>query len=368
MQLAIILGTRPEAIKLIPLYLEARKQNIQADILFTNQHKDLVLPLFRLFSISDYINVDLGEHSHLSQKASDMLDSLDSTLKKKPYDFVVVQGDTLSTLVGSLCAFFNKIRVVHIEAGLRSFNKLSPFPEEMNRCLVSKIADYHFAPTEKAVGNLLSERVSSQNVFLVGNTGIDMLEFVKRDILDTYTPSEQIQHTLNFSANKKIILVTSHRRENQESTILSLCETVNELSSQLCEQVLFVYINHPNPNVKSVIDATVKPNQSLHVLNPQDYLDFIFLMSKADLVITDSGGVQEEAPTFNTFAIVVRDTTERQESVDLGYSALIGSDMDLLKRTVIEQLATDNSKSEFKNPYGDGKSSLRILQTLKGLL
>lgn len=367
MKLLIVLGTRPEAIKLIPVYHEAIRQGHTAHIYFTSQHEDLVDPLFEIFGVSDsdvhrpspYPSRTLsGMFTHILKEVSEHICSC-------AYDYLIVQGDTTSTVAGGVAGAYTKVPVVHVEAGLRSFDRTSPFPEEINRRMVSHIADLHFTPTDASTSNLLNEGIIESSIYMVGNTGIDALVNVNTRIdSGDLLCSEHILKIIQSFGHRKLILVTGHRRENQDGNLDKICREISKLSQELKDTHVFVYSVHPSPNVRLSVQKYLQTHESCIAIPALEYHDFIKLMSIADVIVTDSGGIQEEAPTFNTFVIVTRDTTERSESLKLGYSELVSNDMDALRKAVFREIYVDKSSRSFINPYGDGKAASKIIDIL----
>ena len=302
----------------------------------------------------------------LHQLTSDLISKItEDILLKDNFDFVFVQGDTTTVLAASLASFYQKIKIIHIEAGLRSFDLQSPFPEEMNRVLTSKIASYHFCPTDSAKQNLNNEGIIS-NVFVVGNTVIDSL-FIGLKKLQSSTELALAEKFKNIDFNKKIILVTCHRRENFGQPFKNICASITEIAKNNKSTVEIVYPVHLNPNIKDVANKMLtEPN--IRLIAPLDYPELIWIMNKSYLILTDSGGIQEEAPSLGKPVLVLRTVTERNEGVTAGTAVLVGSNKDLIINEV-QKLLTDNdyydSISEISNPYGDGKTSERIVKIIE---
>ncbi|MDH5201995.1 MAG: UDP-N-acetylglucosamine 2-epimerase (non-hydrolyzing) [Nitrospirota bacterium] len=361
-----IFGTRPEAIKLAPLIVKLKDVgNIQVCV--TGQHREMLDQVLQFFSIvPDYDLKVMMENQSLLAVTSRSLKLLEKVIKESKPDLIIVQGDTTTTLVGVLAGFYNKIKVAHIEAGLRSFHKFSPFPEETNRVLVSHVADYHFAPTDKAKENLLREGISEGNIFVVGNTVIDAL-FMGLDIVNRNEKRFYDYFTfLNFS--KRIILVTGHRRESFGKPFENICYALKEIAQ---ENVEIIYPVHLNPNVRGHVYPMLSGIKNIHLVEPLDYPYLIWLMSKSYLILTDSGGIQEEAPSLGKPVLVLRDITERTEGIDEGTALLVGTDKERIVTSVKMLLSNKgkyNKMAKRRNPYGDGRSSLRIRDIVKKLL
>ena len=363
MHALIVIGTRPEAIKLLPVYRECVRQGHTADIYFTVQHEDLVDPLLEMFDISRADCLLPSTTQDQDKSLIGMLAGFSQAIHKQltlvVYDVVIVQGDTTTTLSGALAAAYAGIPVAHIEAGLRSHDKRRPFPEEINRCLVTQTAALHFAPTSNARSLLLKEGVHEDSVHIVGNTGIDFLSHIKCSRGKVKTPLTQ--DVLQRVGDREVVLVTGHRRENQDQTIGAVCREISRISIELRERYVFIYVTHPSPKVRSEVDKHLSTHEACIKVPALGYLEFMHLMSKATLIITDSGGVQEEAPSFGAFTIVTRDSTERSESLALGYSELVGDNIEALRNAILRETAEDRPLREYKNPYGDGASSRRII-------
>ncbi|MGM7682027.1 non-hydrolyzing UDP-N-acetylglucosamine 2-epimerase [Cytobacillus sp. Hm23] len=357
-----IFGTRPEAIKMAPLVLELQKQSehFESIVTVTAQHREMLDQVLHIFGITP--NYDLNimkERQTLTDITTRGLQGLEDVMKKVQPDIVLVHGDTTTTFVASLAAYYNKIVVGHVEAGLRTWNKFSPFPEEMNRQLTGVLADLHFAPTSKAQTNLLNENKEEQGIFITGNTAIDAL---------TTTVKDQYTHRiLDQLGHDRLILLTAHRRENVGEPMLNIFRAVKRLVEEHGD-VQVVYPVHLNPAVRELANDVLGNDSRIHLIEPLDVIDFHNFASRAHLILTDSGGVQEEAPSLGVPVLVLRDTTERPEGIDAGTLKLAGTDED-----TIHQLATEllTNKEEYEkmaqasNPYGDGEASKRIAEAIK---
>lgn len=375
-----IFGTRPEAVKLAPVIkkIEEYPQDFQSVICVTAQHRQMLDQVLELFEIkTDYdLNV-MKPNQSLFELTSNVLLNLKPILEKEKPDIILVQGDTTTVFAASLAAFYLKIKVGHVEAGLRTFNKYSPFPEEINRKITTAIADYHFAPTETSKQNLISENIPQKDIFVTGNTVIDALfltvEKLKKDHENnTFSDKVKIVNDLikkiNPKNNKKLILLTGHRRENFGQGFENICDAVKEIATN--PDVEIIYPVHLNPNVREPVMRIIGETKNIHLIEPLDYEPFVHLMSKSYIILTDSGGVQEEAPSLGKPVLVMRDTTERPEAVDAGTVKLVGTNKDLLIAETNKLLNDDvayKKMSMSHNPYGDGLASQRIIDTLLSL-
>jgi len=361
-----IFGTRPEAIKLAPLIVKLKDIG-DVQVCVTGQHREMLDQVLRFFSIVPNYNLNIMvKNQNLFTVTIKSLKLLEKVIEESRPDLIIVQGDTTTAFAGALAGFYNKIKVAHIEAGLRSFHKFSPFPEETNRVLVSHIADYHFAPTEKAKENLLRESISEENIFVVGNTVIDAL-FMG---LDTVNRNERRFYDyfafLDFS--KRIILVTGHRRESFGKPFENICYALKEIAR---DNVEIVYPVHLNPNVRGHVYPILSGIKNIHLVEPLEYPYLIWLMSKSYIILTDSGGIQEEAPSLGKPVLVMRDVTERTEGIDAGTALIVGTDMKKIfdaTRMLLTDKREYRKMARRKNPYGDGKSSKRISTVIKRLL
>lgn len=363
MKLLFIIGTRPEAIKMAPLIKKFKTYSkFEVIVCNTGQHKDLIDPIINFFNIKiDYNLYTMEDGQTLEGITSKILLNLPKILKELKPDFLFVHGDTTTSLSAALAAFYSKIKIAHIEAGLRTFNKMAPFPEEMNRTLTAKLADFHFAPTAEAAKNLLLEGINNNNVLITGNTVIDALLDAVDLINENNDEIVALQKMIDFS--KKIILVTGHRRENFGNGFEKIFTALTKLTKNR-NDIVIVYPVHPNPNVKLLAEKHFNNNPNIYLTSPLGYDSFIWLLKKSYLVITDSGGIQEEAPSLGKPVLVLRDETERPEAVAAGTVILVGSDEDKILHEV-NLLLNDKvhymNMSELNNPYGDGKASERIL-------
>lgn len=361
-KVGLIFGTRPEAIKMAPVYHQLKNMNFDVKILSTGQHKEMLNQVLNLFEIkSDYDLKIMKQGQDLSELTSRLILKIDKIVKEEKYDYILVQGDTTSAFVGALVGYYNKISVGHIEAGLRTGDIYSPFPEEANRKLIGDITKVHFAPTKNNVDNLIKEGYNPDSILEVGNTVIDALYWIKRNKISDL---EKIKEKYNL-IDKRYILMTMHRRENwgkpMENVLLGVRKYLEEN-----KDLFLVFPMHLNPLVRESINKILKGFERKLLLDPLEYLEFTALMDGAYYIMTDSGGVQEEAPSLGKPTLVLRDTTERPEAIEAGTAKLIGTStenvykyMKLLEGNLYKEMSQRN------NPYGDGKTSEKIGKYLK---
>lgn len=359
-----VFGTRPEAIKMAPLVKELKKrEEIESKVCVTAQHRQMLDQVLNLFNIVPDYDLNVMQNMQtLSGITTKVLLGLEGVFKDAKPDIVLVHGDTTTTFAGSLAAFYNKIKIGHVEAGLRTYNKYFPYPEEMNRRLTGALADLHFAPTLNSKQNLLNEGIKEENIFVTGNTVIDAMEYTveKNYVFNT----EELNH-INFK-EKKVIMVTAHRRENWGEPLENICFALKELS-QKYHDIEIIYLVHLNPIVKETAYKILGDEERVHLLPPLDTKETHNLMNRSYLILTDSGGLQEEAPHLGKPVLVLRDVTERPEAVEAGTVKIIGTDTE---RIVNEASILIDKKDEYKkmanavNPYGDGKASIRITDNI----
>jgi UDP-N-acetylglucosamine 2-epimerase (non-hydrolysing) len=366
----IIFGTRPEAIKMAPLVKEFKKESMfETRVCVTAQHREMLDQVLAFFEIvPDYDLHLMKPNQNLYNLTSDIILGLKPILEDYQPDYVYVHGDTTTTMAASITSFYAGSKICHVEAGLRTNNKLSPFPEEINRQVTGRIADYHFAPTLESKKNLLKENVSESSIIVTGNTVIDALLASSSLVEDIENVEIEYLKTI-VDTTKKLILVTGHRRENHGEGFVNICEALKEIA-MTNNDVQIIYPVHLNPNVKAPVYKILGDFDSIHLIDPLAYPAFVWLMNKSYLIITDSGGVQEEAPSLGKPVLVMRDTTERPEAVDAGTVILVGTDkkkivnhcINLLRNTVsYKQMST------LHNPYGDGKACQRIINHIISL-
>lgn len=357
-----VFGTRPEAIKMAPLALELskRKETIESIVTVTAQHREMLDQVLDIFKIvPDYDLNIMKDKQTLASITTAALNGLDNVMKEVEPDIVLVHGDTSTTFVASLAAFYNQIPIGHVEAGLRTWNKASPFPEEMNRQLTGVLADLHFSPTEKAKRHLLEENKREETIFVTGNTAIDALQT---------TVQEDYQHPiLQKGKGRRLVLVTAHRRENLGENMEQMFRAIKRLV-ETHEDIYVVYPVHMNPVVEQTATNILGEDDRIQLIQPLNVIDFHNFLSEAYLVLTDSGGIQEEAPSLGVPVLVLRDTTERPEGVEAGTLKLAGTNEEHIY-TLANELLTDQAKyddmAQAKNPYGDGKASGRIVNLIE---
>ena len=364
MRLLITFGTRPEALKLAPLILAAKRdKSIETIVCATGQHREIVEQANQLFGITPDYNLSIMQPGQtLHELTARVLTNLSPVIETTKPDWLLVQGDTTTVMAASLLSFYHRVRVGHIEAGLRTDDKFHPFPEEINRRIASVVADLHFAPTTQAKKNLLREGVSTKDILVTGNTIIDTLQLIAKR---PYDLKNSVLKNVPF--DRKLILVTAHRRENFGDPFRAICSAIQELTNIFLDDIHFVYPVHPNPNIREVVYRELGSNQRITLLPPIDYESLVFLLKNVELVLTDSGGIQEEAPTFGVKVLILREKTERPEGVKAGIAKLVGTNSGKIIMEV-KALLKERELGEnplIKNPYGDGKASNRIIKALK---
>jgi UDP-N-acetylglucosamine 2-epimerase (non-hydrolysing) len=364
----IIFGTRPEAIKMAPLVKEFQKykDNFESKVCITAQHREMLDQVLDFFEIKADFDLDLMKpNQNLYSLTGDIIKGLKPILEDFQPDYVFVHGDTTTTMASSIAAYYSGSKVCHIEAGLRTYNKWSPFPEEMNRQITGRIADIHFVPTKVSRENLLLENIKDENIVITGNTVIDaLLDSVSK--VDFIKDSEIENLKQLVDKTKKIILVTGHRRENHGQGFMNICKALKQIAEEN-PNVQVIYPVHLNPNVQKPVYELLESISNIHLIAPLSYPSFVWLMNKSYLIITDSGGVQEEAPSLGKPVLVMRDTTERPEAVDVGTVILVGTDVDKIVGETIKLLSDSDLYQEMSglhNPYGDGKACKRIVEYL----
>jgi len=363
MKVGLIFGTRPEAIKMAPLYHALKRSGIDAKVIATAQHREMLDQVLEIFGIkADYDLNIMKDRQTLSGLTARLCESLEPVLSDAGFDWLLTQGDTTSTFVGSLISFYHKIPVGHVEAGLRSNERYDPFPEEINRRLTSHLAGFHFAPTERAKQNLLNEGVDDDLITITGNTVIDALKWIvsrKSDKLD------RVIETMGLT-DKRYLLMTMHRRENHGERMKETMKAVKSVLNRYPD-IRLVFPVHYNPAVRDVVYPELAGHQQVILTEPAEYLEFIALMRDAFLILSDSGGVQEEAPTLGKPVLVLRETTERPEAVSSGVAKLIGTTRKSVYEntcSLIEDERLYSEMSRASNPFGDGKASERITDVL----
>ncbi|HEE5405127.1 UDP-N-acetylglucosamine 2-epimerase [Acinetobacter baumannii] len=370
-KILIVFGTRPEAIKMAPLVKEFQKDtnNFETKVCVTAQHRQMLDQVLEIFDIKpDYDLNIMKPGQDLYDITSNVLIGMKSVLNDFEPDVVLVHGDTTTTLSASLAAFYAKIKVGHVEAGLRTNDIYSPWPEEGNRQLTGILANYHFAPTQQSEENLLKEGKKQQDIYVTGNTVIDALMYVLQRIENQPTLKEKIKSKISkqyqLDEERKIILVTGHRRENFGQGFINICEGLKELAKNNPD-IDIVYPVHLNPNVQKPVNEILSDLTNVYLIDPLQYEEFIYMMNESYFIITDSGGIQEEAPSLGKPVLVMRDTTERPEAVKAGTVKLVGTDKNILikeAQTLIDNKGEYEKMAHAHNPYGDGKACYRILK------
>lgn len=368
----VVFGTRPEAIKMAPLILKMKKDpSFDLKVCITAQHREMLDQVLKIFGIEADYDLDLMSPGQgLVNLTGKILSSVTKVLDEVNPDLVVVHGDTTTTFSATLAAYYKRIPVAHIEAGLRTGNNYSPWPEEGNRRLTSVLADYHFAPTEISKANLISENINDDSVFVTGNTVVDALFLAKNKIESDTILERNFEKMFPFiSSDKKIILVTGHRRESFGSGFERICDAVRLVAAKN-KDVVIIYPVHLNPLVQEPVNRILGGLSNVYLVEPTDYLPFVFLMMKSYLILTDSGGIQEEAPSLGKPVLVMRDTTERPEGLRAGTVKLVGTASEVISSNI--QLLLDDAEeyramSIAHNPYGDGTASAKICRVLKEL-
>jgi UDP-N-acetylglucosamine 2-epimerase (non-hydrolysing) len=365
----VVFGTRPEAIKMAPVVQALKNdQRYNIKVCVTAQHREMLDQVLVLFNIKPDFDLNLMRSGQgLNDLTARILVEIKPVLEEFKPDVVLVHGDTATTFGASLAAYYEKIQVGHVEAGLRTGNLYSPWPEEANRRLTGVLANYHFAPTKTSEENLLKENFDPKSIFVTGNTVIDALLYVKRELETDSNLAVTMSEAFPFlDADKKLLLVTGHRRESFGGGFESICEALRELA-EARQDIQIVYPVHLNPNVQEPVNRLLFNIPNIFLIEPQDYLPFVYLMSLAHIILTDSGGIQEEAPSLGKPVLVMRDTTERPEAVAAGTVKMVGTDKTTITTSVITLLDSAEAYSAMSfahNPYGDGKAALRILDAL----
>jgi UDP-N-acetylglucosamine 2-epimerase (non-hydrolysing) len=359
-QVVTVLGTRPEVIKLAPVIAELRRRpDSDCVVIATGQHREMLDQMLGIFDIQPDVDLDvMRPGQRLSDLTSDLIRGLGKVLADLRPDWVVVQGDTSTTMCGALAAFYENVSVAHVEAGLRSGDRLAPFPEEINRTVVARLADLHFCPTQQSAANLIRESVPADSVHVTGNTVIDSLFWAVRHAQAIDAPVPRTR--------RRRILLTVHRRESHGDAMRSVCEAVRRLAHRRRE-VEIVFPVHRSPFVRDVVQQELGGSEGVHLCEPLDYLSLVHVLASCDLVLTDSGGLQEEAPAFGKPVLVLRDTTERPEAVEAGVARLVGTDTDVIVDgacSLLDDPVAYARMAHPENPFGDGRAGRRIVRSL----
>lgn len=366
LHILLIAGTRPEVIKLAPVFKAFElEKGVRVEFCAAGQHQELLNQAFADFAlVPDYRLESMQPGQSLAGLSSRLFHAFDTLLKQVQPDWIVVQGDTTTTMTAALCAFYQRIRVAHVEAGLRSHNLDAPFPEELNRRVASMVAALHFAPTRGAMANLLQEGIPSERIEVTGNTVIDALQWIEKNIDAENVLPEVVQESIQ--SGKRIVLVTGHRRENCGEGIRAICTAIRALADKHAD-TLFVYAVHLNPKVREPVETALVGHERILLLGPLPYRAFIALMKACTLILTDSGGVQEEAPTFGKPVLLMRQCTERPEGIAAGTTRLVGVDAGQIEKEVSTLLTSPGALAAMTgidNPFGDGQSSCRIVRAI----
>ena len=370
--ISVVIGTRPEAIKMAPVILELNKKpnQFKTSICFTGQHESMFTDAFASFGLKPDVTLNvMSPNQSLVDLTNKLIKSTDKYYSDFDPDLVLVHGDTNTAMASSLAAFYQKIPIGHVEAGLRTHNKFSPFPEEFNRRLIALNADYHYAPTKTARNNLLKEGINRKNIILTGNTVIDSLMIIRDSILSDKTEFLSLKNRffnlIGFDVtNEKYILITAHRRENY-SGIKDICTSIKELALNN-PKVRFIFPVHLNPKIREVVYKGLSDLNNVFLISPLAYKEFVFLMIFTNFILTDSGGIQEEAPAFGKKVLVMRDSSERPEAIQAGTSKLVSTIPKLIvnESQLLLDEAIDDDLLKKKNPYGDGKAAFKIINHL----
>ena len=366
MKVLIVFGTRPEAIKMAPV-VKAFKEcnNFETKVCVTAQHREMLDQVLEFFNISADFDLNLMKpNQNLYSLTGEIINGMKPVLEEFKPDFVFVHGDTTTTMAASIAGFYSGAKVCHVEAGLRTFNKYAPFPEEINRSITGRIADFHFAPTEKSKQNLLNENIAEDGILVTGNTVIDALLYGVEKVKSIDNKQINMLKKL-VNSDKDLILVTGHRRESHGKGFLNICKALKEIVAQ--NDVQIIYPVHLNPNVQKPVNEILSDVENIDLIAPLPYESFLWLMEKSKLIITDSGGVQEEAPSLGKPVLVMRETTERPEAVEAGTVILVGTDVEKIvaeTNALLKDTEKYDRMSKLQNPYGDGKASKRIVEFL----
>jgi len=369
-KILIVCGTRPEVIKVAPVIKEFKKfpKEFVCKVCITGQHREMVDSLLKLFDVKvDYDLNLMKANQNLEHITTTVLHEIGKIIEGEKFDYLLVQGDTTTAMAASLAAFYKRVKIGHIEAGLRTWNKFHPYPEEVNRKIIDSVSDLYFAHTDAAKKNLVNEGVDPKAIEVTGNTVIDaLLDTARSEFSFKGTDLERV-----VTGKPKIILVTAHRRENAGEPILNICAAMKEIALRFKDEVTFVYPVHLNPNIKVPVNKMLQGVDNIILTAPMDYLPFVHLMKHSYFVLTDSGGIQEEAPTLGIPVLVMREVTERSEGIDAGTAKLVGVQRDSIIMSVVELLENKvlyNKMATAINPYGDGTTSTNIMRILKELM
>lgn len=369
MKILMIFGTRPEAIKMCHLANELKKsEKIDLKVCSTSQHKEMLSQVLKIFNLIPDYDLDVMKHDQsLNELFSNVLQETSKVYEHLKPDMVLVHGDTTTALASTLAAYHLKIDVGHIEAGLRTYNNYSPWPEEINRRLIASISKYNFAPTEQAKKNLVKEGIKRSSIIVTGNTVTDAVRIIEKKYLRDGMVFDELEKKFNFlDEGKKLILITGHRRESFGKGLENMCFAIKDIACEFTD-IEFIYPVHLNPNVKNTVQELLSDQKNIHIVEPVDYVSLLYLIKRSYLVLTDSGGIQEEAPSFRKPVLVTRDYTERTESIEAGSSLLVGTDQAKIKENVKKLLSDQKAYEamcETDNPFGDGHAVEKIVKVL----
>jgi len=369
LSILVVFGTRPEAVKLAPVIKELGKypHRIDVHVCVTAQHREMLDQVLNAFEIAPDIDLDLMKHDQtLAELTARIFNNLDPVIKDLQPDWLIIQGDTTTVMASAILGYYNQVRIGHVEAGLRTHDKWQPFPEEINRRLAGVVADLHFAPTENNRQNLLREGIPDEIIRITGNPAIDAL----RMIAEQPTPPEAIKMLVKgglLNENRRLVLVTAHRRENFGQPIMDICFALKQLAEHYQNELTLIYPVHLNPNIQKPVYEILTGVDNIFLLDPLDYVPLVHLMKRATLILTDSGGIQEEAPSFGVPTLVLRERTERQEGVEAGTLKLVGTDTERIykeARNLLDDPQAYAAMAGAVNPYGDGYAAKRIVEAL----
>lgn len=369
LRVMVVFGTRPEAVKLAPVIKELQKypSTIETTICITAQHREMLDQVLETFEIQPDIDLNLMRHDQsLAELTARIMTELDPILISQKPDWLLVQGDTTTVMAAALLGYYNRIKIGHVEAGLRSFDKWQPFPEEINRRIAGVVADLHFAPTQNNRRNLLQEGIPDEKIFVTGNTAIDALQMISMQ-----TPPAEVDALLKkmgvSNRQRHLVLITAHRRENFGQPIRDICEALKKLAQNYRHQIAILYPVHLNPNIQEPVYDMLSGIENIFLLPPLDYQPLVHLMKHASLILTDSGGIQEEAPSLGVPTLVLRQRTERQEGIEAGTLKLVGTNPDLIftaAQSLLDDPLAHAAMANAVNPYGDGHAAERIVAAL----
>lgn len=365
----VVFGTRPEAVKLAPVIKELQKFPDQIDVCIcvTAQHREMLDQVLTVFEIEPDIDLDLMKHDQsLAELTARIFTNLDPVIKDIQPDWLIIQGDTTTVMTAAILGYYNRVRIGHVEAGLRTHDKWQPFPEEINRRLAGVVTDLHFAPTDNNRQNLLHEGVPDQIIKVTGNPAIDALRIITKQPLPPEA-AELLKKTSVLDRSRRLVLVTAHRRENFGQPIRDICHALKKLANKYKNDLTLIYPVHLNPNIQKPVYEILSGIDNIFLLKPLDYLPLVHLMKNATLILTDSGGIQEEAPSFGVPTLVLRERTERQEGVEAGTLKLVGTDTERIfqeAKRLLDDPQAYAAMAGAKNPYGDGYAAQRIVRAL----